>query len=81
MTVRAVLCTLQERIQENSEKEMCIHYLAECARMVTENTAKTSNGMYFTKKLNEILHPEPEDGRSGEEIVSDVLKTVGIEVI
>ena len=49
--------------------------------MVTENTAKTSNGMYFTKKLNEILHPEPEDSRSGEEIVSDVFKTVGIEVI
>lgn len=49
--------------------------------MTSEHTAKLSKGTYMTAKLSDILHPKPVDKRTGEEIVADVIKTVGIEVI
>ncbi len=81
LTAKAVLATIHERIKENSEKEISLLYIAECARMTSENTAKVGIGPYMTAKLSDILHPKPVDNRTGEEIVADVIKTVGIEVI
>lgn len=56
-------------------------YVSECLRMVTENTAKMSNGTYTAVKFEDIINPKPVDNRTGEEIAADIIKLAGIEVI
>ena len=56
-------------------------YVAECLRMVTENTAKISNGSYTVAKFEDILNPKQVENRTGEEIAADIIKRAGIEVI
>ena len=56
-------------------------YVTDCLRMVTENTAKMSNGSYTVAKFADIINPKPVDNRTGEEIAADIIKLAGIEVI
>ena len=56
-------------------------YIADCLRMVTENTAKAVCGSYITAKFADIINPKPVDNRAGEEIAADIIKRAGIEVI
>ncbi len=56
-------------------------YVTDCLRMVTENTAKISNGSYTVAKFSDIINPKPVENRTGEEIAADIIKRAGIEVI
>ena len=56
-------------------------YIADCLRMVTENTAKAVCGSYISAKFSDIINPKPVDNRTGEEIAADIIKRSGIEVI
>ena len=56
-------------------------YVSECLRMISENTAKISNGSYTVAKFEDIINPKPVDNRTGEEIAADIIKLAGIEVI
>lgn len=33
------------------------------------------------KKFNDIIHPKPEDDRTGDEIAAEIIKRAGIEAI
>ena len=67
--------------QKEQEDKAVKFYFAECLRVITENTAKTSGGSYITAKLSDIVNPKPVEKRTGEEIAVDVIKRAGIEVI
>ena len=56
-------------------------YIADCLRIISENTAKMGGGSYITVKLADIINPKPVDNRTGEEIAADIIKRAGIEVI
>ena len=56
-------------------------YVADCLRIISENTAKISRGSYINVKLADIINPKPVDKRTGEEIAADIIKRSGIEVI
>ena len=56
-------------------------YVADCLRIISENTAKMGGGSYITAKFADIINPKPVDNRSGEEISADIIKRAGIEVI
>ena len=56
-------------------------YVADCLRIISENTAKMGGGSYITAKLSDIINPKPDDNRTGEEIAADIIKRAGIEVI
>ena len=56
-------------------------YIADCLRIISENTAKMSGGSYITAKFADIINPKPVDKRTGEEIAADIIKLAGIEVI
>ena len=56
-------------------------YVADCLRIISENTAKIGGGSYITAKLSDIINPKPADNRTGEEIAADIIKRAGIEVI
>ena len=56
-------------------------YVADCLRIISENTAKMGGGSYITAKFPDIINPKPVDNRTGEEIAADIIKQAGIEVI
>ena len=56
-------------------------YVTDCLRMVTENTAKISQGVYTAARFYDVINPKPVDNRSGNEIAADIIKRAGIEVI
>lgn len=56
-------------------------YVTDCLRIISENTAKISNGSYITAKFADIINQKPVDKRNGEEIAADIIKQAGIEVI
>lgn len=45
-------------------------YIAECLRMITENTAKITGGKYIERSLQDIISPKPQ--KSADEIVSTI---------
>ena len=56
-------------------------YVADCLRIISENTAKIGGGSYITAKFADIINPKPVDNRTGEEIAANIIKLAGIEVI
>ena len=56
-------------------------YVADCLRIISENTAKMGGGSYITAKFADIINPKPVDNRPVEEIAADIIKRAGIEVI
>lgn len=56
-------------------------YMADNIRIIGENAAKMCGGSYITARFADLLEPKPVDTRTGEEIVADVIKKAGIEVI
>ena len=56
-------------------------YVSDCLRIISENTARISNGSYVTAKFTDIINPKPVDNRTGEEIAADIIKRAGIEVV
>ena len=56
-------------------------YIADCLRILSENTAKVGGGSYITAKFADIINPKPVEKRTGEEIAADIIKRAGIEVI
>ena len=56
-------------------------YVTDCLRMVTENTAKMSQGAYSAARFYDIINPKHVDNRAGEEIAADIINRAGIEVI
>ena len=56
-------------------------YVSDCLRIISENTARMSNGSYVTAKFSDIINPKPVENRTGEEIAADIIKRAGIEVV
>ena len=56
-------------------------YVADCLRIISENTAKMGGGSYITAQLADIINPKPVENRTGEELAADIIKRAGIEVI
>lgn len=56
-------------------------YVTDCLRMVSENTAKMSQGAYTVARFYDIINPKPVEKRTGEEIAADIIRRAGIEVI
>lgn len=74
MNGKAIIATLPCKIKADVEKELYYQYTARCLRIITENTAKLSQGNYIAVELDEILNPKPEakyvEGETSERIKS-----------
>lgn len=49
--------------------------------MLAENVVKLTGGTYLTKRYTEIIHPIPEETRTGDEIAEDVIRRAGLSVV
>lgn len=69
-------------IKQNLEKEFYKIYITDALKTVSENTARLGEGCTcINRRFYDVLHPVKEDARTGDEIVEDVTKRAGIEVI
>ena len=68
---------------KEQQKEMAYRiYVTECLRIMTENTAKQSGGSYINKPFADVIgNNKPKDERTAEEIIADITKRAGLEVI
>nr|DAG68294.1 MAG TPA: hypothetical protein [Caudoviricetes sp.]DAH41735.1 MAG TPA: hypothetical protein [Caudoviricetes sp.] len=48
--------------------------------MISENTARFAGGGYLSIDYDDIIQPKAQDSRTGDEIVTDVIKRAGIKV-
>lgn len=81
LRARAIISMLPEVLKQSCEQDAYKTYLAECMRMVTENTAKFAGGRYMSISFGEMLHPKPIDTRTGDEIVADIIKGAGLTIV
>lgn len=82
MRADAVVSVLLDIIAEQTERERYRAYLYENIRLLCENSAGlVSGGKYIPVSYQEIAHPKPVDNRSAEEIIADIIKNAGLEVI
>lgn len=82
MSAGAVVSVLLDIITEQTERERYLEYLYENIRLLCENSAGlVSDGKYIPASYQEIMHPKPVDNRSAEEIIADIIKNAGLEVI
>ena len=57
-------------------------YVAECLRVMTENTAKQSGGSYSNKPFADVIgNSKPKDERKADEIIAEISFRAGLEVI
>ena len=68
---------------KEQQKEMAYRiYVAECFRIMTENTAKQSGGSYINKPFADLIGSnKPNDERTADEIIADISFRAGLEVI
>ena len=68
---------------KEQQKEMAYRiYVTECLRMITENTAKQGGGSYINKPFADVIgNNKPKDERTADEIIADITKRAGLEVI
>ena len=49
------------------------HYVANSLKLIPENK-------FYQKTLYDILHPQPEDNRTAEEIITDIMTRGGLKL-
>lgn len=56
-------------------------YVSDCLRIITENTAKFAGGSFMKMRYSELIDSKPKLQKSAEEIIAEVTKNAGLEVI
>lgn len=56
-------------------------YVSDCLRIITENTAKFAGGSFMKMRYSELIDSKPKPQKSAEEIIEEVTKNAGLEVI
>lgn len=56
MSAKAILAALPYAIKKDVESDMYRSYMARCARVITENTAKMSGGGFITVEYDDLIN-------------------------
>lgn len=66
------------------ERDMAYRiYLTDCLRFIGQSAAESAKmaggeGKYITARFADFLHPKPEETRTGEEIIADILRKLEV---
>lgn len=77
----ALFPMLLAQLKKDGEREMLGQYIAMGIKMMTENTARVVGGSYLAVSYTDIIHQKPQDDRTGEEIVADVISGAGLKIV
>lgn len=58
--------------QKEQEEKAERYYIAECLRIMTENTARAFGGNYIELKLYDMMNPKPVEKRSADDVINDI---------
>lgn len=75
MNAKALIVALPVKMQELTKEDAYKMYLAKCAKVMTENTAKLVKGSYIQKDFSEIIgmsFSENKNNKTSEEVISDI---------
>lgn len=67
--------------QAEAEQQAFACYVADAAKIITENTAKYASGTYMKMHFADIIKPQKKEWRTGEEIAADVIRSAGLVVV
>lgn len=73
LTVQGLVLALPLLIERQSEELAFRVYLTNCAKILTENTAKSAGGSYLTKSYLDIINPLPPETRTPEQVKQQIL--------
>lgn len=72
----------QDQLRREQEEKVYRNYIADCLKVITENTAKSAMGeaYYITNRLADIIDPNPaaEEEKTGDEIAEEIMKKAGL---
>lgn len=54
------------------KRQVAVEYIAECARLCVVNTAGGEERYTMDRTLRDILQPPVEDGRTADEVISNI---------
>ena len=80
--VRMIVGYVKAKLESMRHETAFMVYVCDCLRLITENTAKYAGGSYMKAHYSDMISdkkPQPE--KSAEEIIDDVVKKAGLEVI
>ena len=69
------IALLRYIIQDEIRQERQTLYIAECLRVISENTAG-NHGVYIKMSLFDVLNPKEETSQTAEELVDDFLNKI-----
>lgn len=83
MGIKAINAALPSLIKTNIEKEAYDFYVAECLRIITENTAKLcKDGKFINVKFFDIIKKhEPRKEKTGEEVLVELTQKYGLKLV
>lgn len=70
MSVRGLIAVLPMILKQRNEQLVLSSYMAECLRVITENTAKFGGGSYISAHYYDLINPKPDEKRTPEEIIN-----------
>ena len=78
---RACLSILPMELKRQCEREILRRYITDGIQMITQNTAGCDKRLYLSIGYEDIINPKPEESRSAEDIVADVVKNAGLKLV
>lgn len=81
LRARALVSVLPDVLIKSCGQDAYQIYVADCMRMISENSAKFAGGSYMSVRFGDILHPKPRDTRTGDEIVTDIIHGAGLKIV
>lgn len=67
-------------IKSQYETEVYRKYTAKCLQVICENTAMFVGGKTMQASYSDIIRPKPQDTRTADEIILDIVQRHGLEV-
>ena len=80
MRIKPFLRYCVARLNERAKTEAYRIYVTDALRVVAENTARFASGNYIKARYADMIEPKKQDNRTGDEIVTDIIKRAGLVV-
>jgi hypothetical protein len=68
-------------LKKQCEREILRRYITDGIQMITQNTAGRDERLYLSIGYEDIINPKPEESRSAEDVVADVVKNAGLKLV
>lgn len=80
--IRMIIGYAKAKLRDFEDELLYKIYVTDSLKYIAENTAKQVGGVHLTKRYIDLVEPkEPETPKTPDEIIDEVTKNAGLEVI